>query len=128
MKHVTLVLSLMAIIAVNANAAETVFEGKIQGASYVLNHTVQATSANDPKLVLEPDFVLQAKDGAVYFLPNVPRSMKTKAINNEVKVYGTATKLGTEGNTIFVNHIDVKYGDKFVPLCNWEEKTRDYEH
>jgi ABC-type nitrate/sulfonate/bicarbonate transport system substrate-binding protein len=128
MKQLTLVLSLMAIIAANANAAETLFEGKIQGASYALNHTVQATSANDPKLVLEPEFVLQTKDGSVYFLPNVPRSMKTKAINTDVKVYGTATKTGSEGNTIFVNHIDVKYGDKYVPLCNWEEKIRDNEH
>lgn len=128
MKQLTFVLSLMAIIAANANASETVFDGKIQGASYVLNHTVQATSANDPKLVLEPDFVLQAKDGNVYFLPNVPRRMKTKAINTEVKVYGTATKTASEGDTIFVNHIDVKHGDKFVSLCNWVEKTRDFEH
>jgi hypothetical protein len=54
----------------------------------VFNHTIQPTSPDDPKIVMENDFVLQAKGNKVYFLTNVPKSMKTKAVNKDVRVYG----------------------------------------
>lgn len=125
MKHIALTVSILLMAAAVSFADSNVFEGKIQGASYVFNKTVQITSANDPKMVLEPDFVLQAKDGKVYFLPNVPRSMKTKAVNSDVKVYGTLERSGAQGNTLFVHHIDVKYGDRYIKLCDWDEKAAE---
>lgn len=101
--------------------SQEVYSGKIQGASYVFNKTAQPFSSKDPKVNLERDFVLQGADGSVYFLSNVPRSMKVKAVNKEVKVYGE-----DDGNgKIFVHHIDFKVGDKYVALCNWEEKIQD---
>lgn len=101
--------------------SQEVYSGKIQGASYVFNKTAQPLSSKDPKVNLERDFVLQGADGSVYFLSNVPRSMKVKAVNKEVKVYGE-----DDGNgKIFVHHIDFKVGDKYVALCNWEEKIQD---
>jgi hypothetical protein len=101
--------------------SQEVYSGKIHGASYVFNKTVHPLSSKDPKVNLERDFVLQGADGSVYFLSNVPRSMKVKAVNKEVKVYGE-----DDGNgKIFVHHIDFKVGDKYVALCNWEEKIQD---
>jgi hypothetical protein len=43
-------------------------EGKIQGASYVFNHTIQVNGPDDPKIVMENDFVLQAKGNKPIFL------------------------------------------------------------
>lgn len=95
------------------------YSGKIQGASYVYNKTVQPTSSSDPKVNLELDFVLQATDGTIYFLENVPRPMKVKAVNKEARVYGEKKTNGV----LFVHHIDYEIGGKFVPLCNWAEKV-----
>jgi hypothetical protein len=50
--------------------------------------------------------------------------MKTKAVNKDVRVYGKVK----DNDSIFVDHIDVKYGDKYVPLCNWEQRMKDNEH
>jgi len=90
------------------------------GASYVFNKTVQPLSSTDPKVSMELDFVLQAEDGNVYFLTNVPRSMKIKGVNKNVRVYGDKKANGE----IFVDHIEYKVGEKFVCLCNWDKKWR----
>jgi hypothetical protein len=97
------------------------FEGKIQGASYVFNQTVQPIKSDDPKVRIERDFVLLASDGSVYFLPNVPRSMKIKAVNKEVRVYGK--KDGAMN--ILVHHINYKINDRYVALCNYEERIKE---
>lgn len=122
MKQFVKAFSIIAAIAVMLPAAvfsQDYYSGKIQGASYVFNKTAQPLSSKDPKVNLERDFVLQGADGDVYFLSNVPRSMKIKAVNKDVRVFGD-----TDGNgSIFVHHIDFKVGDKYVALCNWEEKA-----
>jgi hypothetical protein len=47
--------------------------------------------------------------------------MKTKAVNNEVRVYGDLKPNGT----IFVHQITMKYGKDFIPLCDWEKKAAE---
>ena len=122
MKQVSKIFSIITVIAVllpAAALAQDYYSGKIQGASYVFNQTVQPLSSKDLKVNLERDFVLQGADGNVYFLSNVPRSMKVKAVNKEVRVYGEENGTGN----LFVHHIDCKVGDKYVALCNWEDKV-----
>jgi hypothetical protein len=100
---------------------QDIFEGSIQGASYVLNQTVQPISSNDPAVRIERDFVLLASDGSVYFLPNVPRNMKIKAVNKEVMVYGKEDG----AKNILVHHINYKINDRYVALCNYEERMKE---
>ncbi len=124
MKHLFNAFIIMVAIAVvlpGVAFSQNYFSGKIQGANYVFNNGVQPTSSNDPKVRFERDFVLQSEDGSVYFLNNVPRYMKIKAVNKDVRVYGK-----NDGNgKIIVHHIDYKIGDKYAKLCNWEEKMQD---
>jgi hypothetical protein len=120
MKKIALIIAVMITLPSAAFAADYI-AGKIQGASYVFNKTVQPTGTDDPKVVLERDFVLQTTDGKAYFLPNVPRSMKTKAVNKEVRVYGDLNP----NETIFVHQITMKYGKDFIPLCDWEKKAAE---
>ena len=121
MKQMIIASALLLIVPLNAFAETDYVAGKIQGASYVFNKTVQPTSADDPKVALERDFVLQTTDGKAYFLPNVPRSMKVKAVNKDVRVYGQVKDDGT----IFVHQISVKYGDQYILLCDWERKMKE---
>ena len=121
MKQMIVALVLLLIVPLNAFAEADYVAGKIQGASYVFNKTVQPTSADDPKVALELDFVLQTADGKAYFLPNVPRNMKVKAVNKDVRVYGEVKDDGT----IFVHQITVKYGDEYILLCDWERKMKE---
>lgn len=121
MKQIIIALAVLLVIPLNVFAETDYVAGKIQGASYVFNKTVQPKSADDPKVALERDFVLQTADGKVYFLPNVPRSMKVKAVNKDVRVYGEVKGDGT----IFVHQITVKYGDEYILLCDWERKMKE---
>ncbi len=124
MKHLfnaILIMVAIAIVLPGVAFSQDYFSGKIQGANYVFNNGVQPTSSSDPKINLERDFVLQAEDGSVYFLKNVPRYMKVKAINKDVRVYGKNAGNGK----IMVHHIDYKIGDKYVALCNWKKKMQD---
>jgi hypothetical protein len=124
MKYSILTIAMMMIILPSTVFASSNFiAGKIQGASYVFNHTVQPQSGNDPKAAMEREFVLQTAEGKVYFLLNVPRSMKIKAVNKDVRVYGDTKADGT----IFVHQIMIKYGDSFVTLCDWDSKVKENE-
>lgn len=117
-----IVLMLVGLFAVPAmSLAQDYIEGKIQGASYVFNKTVQPESSDDPKVDLEREFVLQTNSGQVFFLVNVPRSMKVKSVNKTVRVYGEKPL----GQRIFVHHIDIKENGKFKRLCDWDEKCRE---
>lgn len=120
-KHITLILAVMFMIPCVAMAGSSYIEGKIQGASYVFNKTVQATSAADPKVEMEREFVLQATDGKVYFMPNVPREMKVKGVNKTVRVYGEDKGDGI----LFVHGIMIKTDAGYSTLCNWDEKFNE---
>ena len=121
MKKIIIALAVLLVLPLSSLAETDYVAGKIQGASYVFNKTVQPTSADDPKVALECDFVLQTADGKAYFLPNVPRSMKVKAVNKDVRVYGQVKDNGT----IFVHQVTVKYGDEYILLCDWERKMKE---
>ena len=89
----TLGLAIMFIVPAFAWAKpHTQINGTIQGASYVINHTVQSMSGDDPNVALERDFVLQCDDGSYYFLPNLTRELKSKLINQKVTISGEVTK------------------------------------
>ena len=88
----TLGLAILFVVPAFAWAKDsTKINGTIQGASYVINHTVQPLSSNDPNVVLERDFVLQCDDGSYYFLPNLTRGVKSAFINQEVTISGEVT-------------------------------------
>ncbi|MCK5097134.1 MAG: hypothetical protein KAR45_03485 [Desulfobacteraceae bacterium] len=89
----TLGLAILFVVPAFAWAKDsTQINGTIQGASYVINHTAQPMSGDDPKVALERDFVLQCDDGSYYFLPNLTRGLKSKLINQEVTISGEVTK------------------------------------
>lgn len=89
----TLGLAIMFIVPAFAWAkTHTQINGTIQGASYVINHTIQPMSSDDPNAVLENDFVLQCDDGSYYFLSNLTRGEKLQFLNQEVTVSGDVTK------------------------------------
>ena len=123
MKYTILIIAMMIILPSTVFASSDFIAGKIQGARYVFNHTIQPLSGNDPKVALEREFVLQAADGKAYFLLNVPRGMKIKAVNKDVRVYGDTKADGT----IFVHQIMIKYGDSFITLCDWDSKCKENE-
>ncbi len=116
-----LVTALVVLMASTAAASSNYISGKIQGASYVFNQTVQPKDAHDPVTALERDFVLRTSEGKVFFLTNVSRDMKVKAINRDLHVYGDVQDNGT----IFVHRIAIKRGDRFVSLCDWNAKVEE---
>ena len=120
-KKIAMILIVMMILPAGAFAASDYIAGKIQGASYVLNNTVQPKSPDDPRVAMESEFVLQTDDGHVYFLPNCPRSVKLQAVNKDVRVYGDKKN----NETIFVKQIKIEREGKFVDLCDWNKKMED---
>ncbi|MCK5312902.1 MAG: hypothetical protein KAJ62_12370 [Desulfobacteraceae bacterium] len=88
----TLGLAILFVVPAFAFAKDsTKINGTIQGASYVINHTVQPLSSDDPNMILERDFVLQCDDGSYYFLPNLTRGTKAAFVNQKVTISGEVT-------------------------------------
>ena len=88
------ILSLSALFLLStatAFAANTVtYTGTIQGAGCLHYHGVCPTSANDPSIAIERDFVLQVNNGkTLYYMPNLDRSIKAECVGRTVRVTGT---------------------------------------
>ena len=94
------------IIAGNVSAGETVIEGKIQGASCVINETVCPENNKDPRQATERDFVLVTGDGNYYFMKNLKRFVKAAIINSDVRIIGEM-----RDKDIHVTRVDVVGGD-----------------
>lgn len=107
------------IIAGGVSAGETVIEGKIKGASCVINGTVCPESSKDPRLVLERDFVLVTGNGDYFFLSNVNRLVKEGLVNKDVKITGKI-----RDGWIFVGNVDVMRDQRYEKAWNWDERIR----
>jgi hypothetical protein len=113
----TLGLSIMFIIPAFAWASTHArITGTIQGASYVINHTVQPLNNTDPNAILERDFVLQCDDGSYYFLPNLDRTLKTQLINQQVVIAGDIT-----GTQIIVHKVYKDKADHNHLFYDWDK-------
>ncbi len=72
-------------------AAEKVqLEGTIQGAK--CTHFKVKCYNDDNHIALEPDFVLVMPNGEYYFMPNLPRDVKTRHAYEKVRVHGELQK------------------------------------
>ena len=111
----TLGLAIMFIVPAFAWAkTNTQINGTIQGASYVINQTIQPMSSDDPNAALERDFVLQCDDGSYYFLPNLTRGEKVRFLNQEVTVSGDVTK-----NQIVTHRIYQNKAGRSIAVYGW---------
>ena len=70
----------------------------------------------DPHIALENDFVLSIADGNYYFLPNIPRSIKTRYLNKPVRITGDL-----RGRSLVVTIIEAKRSGEFQEVWNREE-------
>ena len=99
-----------------ALAAHSTVEGVISGANCIVNKGICPMKPGDPHLALENDFVLAAPGGKYYFMPNITRTVKTSYINKQARVTGVV-----DGSSIVVSLIEVKDGDSYEEVWNWEK-------
>ena len=110
--------SLLLLMGLSSARAQAV-DGVIQGAQCYLHGQDCVQSKNDPRLVLENDFILVSGD-KYYFLPNLPRSEKLRAYNDRVRVTGKVT-----GQKIDVDKLIRNPGDDERVLWDWDEIAYD---
>ena len=99
-----------------ALAEHSTVEGVISGANCIVNNGICPMKPGDPHLALENDFVLAAPGGKYYFMPNITRTVKTSYINKQARVTGVV-----DGSSIVVSIIEVKDGDSYKEVWNWEK-------
>ena len=99
-----------------AMAAHSTVEGVISGANCIVNKGICPMKPGDPHLALENDFVLAAPGAKYYFMPNITRTVKTSYINKQARVTGVV-----DGSSIVVSIIEVKDGDSYREVWNWEK-------
>ena len=81
----------MALSATQVSAAEKVqLEGTIRGAK--CTHYKVKCYNDDNHIALEPDFVLVMPNGEYYFMPNLPRDVKTRHAYEKVRIHGELQK------------------------------------
>lgn len=106
--------SIMAALFFPPASAET-FEGSIQGADCVINGLHCAEDRTDSHLCMEENFILVAKGGEYFFLPNLYRSLKESCYKQNVRVTGKR-----DGKAIRVDTLDVQKADKYCRI--WDRK------
>jgi hypothetical protein len=100
-------------------AGTATVEGVIAGANCVVAKGTCPVK-NDPHIALEQDFLLSVSDGKYYFLPNIPRSLKTRYLNKPVRITGDLN-----GLSLVVATIEVKRNGEFQEVWNWKEITNE---
>jgi hypothetical protein len=81
----------MALSATQLSAAEKVqLEGTIRGAK--CTHFKVKCYNDDNHIALEPDFVFVMPNGDYYFMPNLPRDVKTRHAYEKVLIHGELKK------------------------------------
>ena len=91
MKHLILgliiALFVTVLVANQVRAAEKVrLEGTIRGAK--CTHYKVKCYNDDNHISLEPDFVFVMPNGEYYFIPNLPRDVKTRHAYEKVRIHG----------------------------------------
>jgi hypothetical protein len=77
----------MALSITPVSAGEKVdLEGEIRGAK--CTHYQVECYNDDNHIALEPDFVLVLPSGEYYFMPNLPRGVKTRHAYKKVRIHG----------------------------------------
>lgn len=125
MKHIFKILtfSFLAIVicSINAFSEQVTLEGKIQGASCVINNTYCPEDSSDPHIALEKTFVLVDGDKNYYFLSNIGKIAKMNLLNKSIKV--TAKK---NGNALYVKSVYLKEGNnRTSKVWDWEQVKDD---
>jgi len=111
--QLALITSVITLIGTFSAQAATV-EGIIKGAQCHLQGNQCVESKNDPRLILENDFIL-VNGSDYYFLPNLPRDIKLNVYNQKVSIEGTVL-----ANKIDVDRVVRKYGSKEDTV--WDEQ------
>jgi hypothetical protein len=92
MKRINLIkivvtISIIVMVPILSIASVTI-KGKIVGVNSLTEGGMTPVDSNDPRMALEPDFVMITDTGDYYLIPNVPREVKAKSIYKKVKVIG----------------------------------------
>jgi hypothetical protein len=66
--------------------------GRLNGHDCAQAGSACPVDAQDPRLLLERDFVLQKESGDYLFLTNIPRSTKLQYLLNDIKVVGNKNR------------------------------------
>lgn len=116
----TFVLGLAALFVVpgmTSAKTHTPVNGTIQGAGCVIKQTVHPLGSNEPKAALERDVVLQCDDGSYYFLPNLPRTLKLKYLNQEITISGEL-----RDKSLIAHQPYQDKTDPTQPVYDWEKE------
>ena len=108
-----------AVVAGISTAQAASVDGVIMGAQCYLQNSQCVQSKNDPRLVLENDFVLVSGNDH-YFLPNLPRPEKLKVYNEKIRIEGVVT-----GNVITADKLFSTKGNKETVIWDEEEIYND---
>ncbi|UCD91141.1 MAG: hypothetical protein JSW04_06880 [Desulfobacterales bacterium] len=96
------------------------FKGTIQGALCVLEGKKCPPDDLDAHLLIENNFVLLASSGKYYYMPNISRNVKARYAGKDVQITGKA-----KGESIIVDKLEVKEGDKYKLIWTKEKQKRD---
>ncbi len=110
----TAAFSASALFSISASA-ETV-EGKLNGYDCAHSGITCAIDPKDPHIALEPDFVLQKRDGDYIFLMNVPREVKITHVLKNAQVEGVMSK---KFNSMTVDKFKIKDGETWKTV--WDK-------
>ena len=91
--------------------------GKLNGHDCAHAGVTCAIDPKDPHITMEPDFVMQKKDGDYVFLINMPREVKIKHVLKDAQVDGEMSK---KYNSMVVDKFKIKDGDTWKTVWNKE--------
>ena len=120
---ITFVFIFLAISSTEAIADNTVtYEGTIQGLDCVHYNKNCPEDDLGMYIALERDFVLLSPTGSHYLLPNLDRHIKIRYLTKPVRISGEL-----KGDSIWVNTLEAKEGERFKHVWNWDEQRKDEE-
>ena len=126
-KHFVVAISIILMMPMVSMASVTI-KGKLVGVNSLTKSIMTPIDSNDPRIALEPDFVILTEDGEYYLIPNVPRKIKERNIYKKVKVVGVVNE---KYRSIEADEFHVKKRIKYKIQWTkeqWErEKMRIYD-
>jgi hypothetical protein len=127
MKKMTLsflIVSIMVLVPVWAFGGQ--IEGTVQGFNCVTHGKVCPVGKEDPMIATERVFVVLAKDGSYYFVPNLDRGIMARHINKTVRVKG---ELSAKYPSVTADTLEVMKGGHWEVTWSkkWEDEARAWQ-
>ena len=95
------------------------YEGTIQGLDCVHYKKDCPEDELSMYIALEKDFVLLSPAGSHFLLPNLDRQIKIRYLTKPVRISGEL-----KGDSIWVNTLEAKEGERFKPVWDWDEQRK----